>query len=245
MILYQGPSLYNGDEIVVIAQPSWNKKTGTMLGTWILPLDTLPSEAAAYGSDKDESVCGFCRYRATKDGRPCYVRMEWDSDVLWKRLHAGEFEEFPADQWQRKINPLRMAVRLGSYGDPAAVPTDVWVRLTSTADRFTGYTHLWDWENVDVGLKRFCMASVDTPEQRDKANKLGWRTFHVVTNNSVVSAPIEILCPASEEHGRATTCDRCRLCMGTSLGKGVANIYIPAHGPGKHLIQAENFNGVK
>ena len=45
----------------------------------------------------------------------------------------------------------------------------------------------------------------------------------------------EILCPASEEAGRRTTCIECKLCSGNTIS--AKNIFIPAHGTGKNNYQ--------
>lgn len=254
MILYQGPSLYDNAPIVVIAQPSWNRKTGTMLGTWILRSDVEPSQAAADG--RDSSICGDCKYRAQKPvltngvksdwwdiRRACYVRTDWDSDVLYKRLHDNEFKDYspPTDllydeweQWAKKVNPYHLPVRIGSYGDPAVIPIGVWGSLVATADRFTGYTHLYEGKSCSPELKKYCMASVDSLEERERAQAAGWRTFHVSHN----VAKDDIPCPAAKEQGNKTTCDQCRLCMGTTI-QCVKSISICPHGPGKELIPVE------
>ena len=74
------------------------------------------------------------------------------------------------------------------------------------------------------------MASVDTIEEREEAKKAGWRTFRVAekfTGEDIV-LPGEILCPASEEAGKRTTCDKCGLCAG--LSRKAKDIMIPVHG---------------
>lgn len=43
------------------------------------------------------------------------------------------------------------------------------------------------------------------------AKNMGWRTFFV--GDSIGSE--NVTCPASKEAGQKTTCDNCRLCMGT------------------------------
>jgi hypothetical protein len=88
----------------------------------------------------------------------------------------------------------------------------------------TGY----EWA-PDPDLKRYCMASVDTPEERDEAEALGWRTFTVVPEDDAKSAGVgapydenfwrwnDILCPATDPHPkRNATCATCLLCRGTS-----------------------------
>lgn len=262
MIIYRGPSLLDGAPIVVIAQPSWNKKTGHMLGTWIIREDVLPSKAAYNGLDS--AICGDCKYRAQEpkqngfgwvDGsnlakivkRSCYVRTDWDADVLYRRMLDDEFPDWSEQprrgtvewaNWCGRINPYRMPVRIGSYGDPAVVPVHVWRQLVTAAYSFTGYTgytHLWRRDDLVLDeLKEFCMASVDSLEEREEAQAAGWRTFFVGDGHED-----DVLCPASKEAGRKTTCENCVLCMGTA-STSPKSIWIPAHGPGKHLIQVEN-----
>jgi hypothetical protein len=73
-------------------------------------------------------------------------------------------------------------VRLGTYGDPAAVPVDVWRALLRDASGHTGYTH--QWQNPALPnlseLRSLCMASVDTAQEAALATQLGWRYFRVV-----------------------------------------------------------------
>lgn len=258
MLIYDGPSLLDGEPIIVIAVPDYSKKVGTMLLTWIILRDVDPRVAAYDG--RDESICGSCPLRAKNQFDPllgdlspksltavtkraCYVRPHLEPWVVWTKYHDDEYPDMTggwSSTWQKQVNPTRMPVRIGSYGDPAVVPTIVWENLVTTADRFTGYTHLWDSNEVDPELKRYCMASVDSLEEREKAQDKGWRTFLVVPNDfagmAITRAAIDdILCPASNLGGSKTTCDKCRLCMGTEVGCE-KSIWIPAHGPGKEFV---------
>ena len=74
------------------------------------------------------------------------------------------------------------------------------------------------------------MASVDTESERAAATLLGWRTFRVTAQGEAIDA-LEILCPASEEAGKRTQCERCKLCSG--LSRPAKSIAIPSHGAGK------------
>jgi hypothetical protein len=67
-------------------------------------------------------------------------------------------------------------VRGGSYGDPAAVPFHIWQALQHSMQSGTAYTHAW---RAFPELASFCMASVDTAEERIQAKMLGFRTFRV------------------------------------------------------------------
>jgi hypothetical protein len=68
-IIYRGPSLIDGAPIVVIATYSdRNKKTGTMLQTYIIREDVDPREASKTGADI--SICGTCPHRGTATADP-------------------------------------------------------------------------------------------------------------------------------------------------------------------------------
>jgi hypothetical protein len=230
MILYQGPSLLDGAPIVVIATISKqaaraNVKTGNMLQTWILRQDMPPAEAAKAGADA--SVCGSCALRGDGKDRPCYV-------VLWQAPRSVH------DAYTRGIYPTAASpdeiaavgagldVRLGSYGDPAAVPLWVWEALVSRARKRTGYTHQWRGAATDPGLRRLVMASCDKPADREAATAAGWRTFRVRAEEQPL-LPGEITCPASKEAGKRTTCAACGLCGGAETR--AKDIAIIAHGP--------------
>ena len=91
--------------------------------------------------------------------------------------------------------------------------------------KWTGYTHQWT-NPLFQHLKNKCMASCHTPEEVERANKLGFRSFR--TSSSIEDKlPREILCPASKEAGQRTTCMRCKLCNG-SKGEGdkLKNMFI-------------------
>ena len=64
-ILYEGPSTFDGEPIVVIITgyetPTSNRKTGDMLQSWIIKQGDYPSEAIKLGTDN--SVCGTCPLR--------------------------------------------------------------------------------------------------------------------------------------------------------------------------------------
>lgn len=112
-----------------------------------------------------------------------------------------------------------LPVRGGSYGDPAAVPFEVWEALLSKVKNWTMYTH--QWRTCDQRLKKFSMASVDSPEERAEAQALGWRTFMVVPEGAPVMKMLrfsfkDILCPATDYPRRGKVCASCE-------GSGVEN----------------------
>ena len=225
-VIYDGPSMIDGERIVAIVTGltgSRNTKTGKMVQTYIIRPDMSPLEAVRKG--KDVSICGSCIHRGdgTGEGRSCYVTLIHGPRVVYDALSRGVYPSAtPADV--AEIVAGRM-VRLGTYGDPAAVPLAVWQALVSKAAGHTGYTHRF--RDIGPAWSRLVMASADTPKDADDAHALGYRTFRVG------SEPVgrEVLCPASEQAGKKTTCMDCRACMGTA-GKARASIYIPAHGTG-------------
>ena len=105
-------------------------------------------------------------------------------------------------------------IRIGSYGDPAAVPTSVWAKVCSVTDGHAGYTHQWNTRFVEPELKEYCMASADNTKEYEKAKKLGWRSFRVRMSDTEPLLENEFVCPASNEAGNKTSCEKCKACMG-------------------------------
>src|ERR1041384_5136938 len=51
-------------------------------------------------------------------------------------------------------------VRLGAYGDPAAIPFEIWRVLLTTTAGHVAYTH--QWKRCDPRFREISMASVDS-----------------------------------------------------------------------------------
>ena len=221
-LLYEGPSLLDGEPIFVVLtglkKKSRNKKTGDMLQTYILSARTTPTNALTQGFDY--SICGNCPHRYANKGS-CYVNIAYAPYTIYKAYKNGSYKFFTEELL---LNLQGKVLRFGSYGDPAAVPVEVWNRLKPYLSSWTGYTHQWR-ERPD--LKNICMASVDSREEYHEAKTLGWRTFRVLapTEENITD---EIACPASEEAGKLTTCAKCKLCKGTSIK--AKDISIRVHG---------------
>jgi len=252
-IFYRGPSQLDGSPILGIITgletPSTNAKTGDMLQTYILREDLPPPEAVRTGADR--SVCGDCALRGdgiSGLGRACYVQTKWAPLSVWKFVQAGELKEPRAlTGWPPSDLPPRIidrSIRLGTYGDPVAIPLERWEWLLQTAGGWTGYTHQWR-DALAQPYREICMASVDTIAQQDLAIYLGWRTFR--TRGSIAEAVRwnEIVCPASAEWEaagrRKITCQQCQLCRGAS--RPAKSIVIIAHGSraGKYGTQVLPF----
>lgn len=221
VVLYEGLSRFNGEEIVAIATslewPSQNTKTGDMLGIYILLRDIHPGVAVKDG--QDDAVCGTCRHRPSTGG-DCYVETAWGPAAVWRSYQAGRYP-------YGKPAMLRGAlVRIGTYGDPAALPLELWEGIAQEARGHTGYTHFWRDLRPDR-WGRILMASVDTDEEEREAQAEGWRTYRVLTAQE---RPLEgsRACPAPET---GLPCSVCLGCDGTGRGAHRAGFHINKHGP--------------
>lgn len=221
MILYEGPSLIDGAPIVAVMtginKTSKNRKTGAMPQVWIIRADIHPMEALKSGADS--SICGDCIHRPKfigddankKHSRSCYVNM-MPVNNIFKTYSRGGYAAADLDKLAEDLSGVQ--VRIGAYGDPAAVPIEVWDRLLINCNS-TGYTHRW--KDCDTAYAKYCMASCDTPAEVISATAKGYRTFFVQRGEFIKSVgSIKIAhCPASAEMGRVTTCESCMACNGT------------------------------
>lgn len=224
-VIYRGPSALGDGDIVVIAcalERSRNSKTGHMVQTYILRADMHPVEAVKTGAD--DAICGGCKHRGVLGvGRSCYVTLAHGPSHVWRSLQRGVYPD--ADPAAVGLLLAGKAIRLGTYGDPAAAPIEVWQDLIRYAAAWTGYSHAW--QKLGADWREMLMASADTLEEAWAAQDMGWRTFRV----GVGAIYGEVRCPASAEAGKKTTCAECRACMGLA-GKARAPIVIAPHGAG-------------
>jgi hypothetical protein len=231
VVLYDGPSKIDGAPIVAIAcrimDASENGKTGAMVQTFIMRRDIAPHEALKTGDDS--SVCGDCPLRPINKGATrCYVRVYQAPLSVWNAYHRGRYAA-PGVDFDAALLPelfADLAFRLGSYGDPAAIPASVWKTATRRVKNRTGYTHQWR-KRAGAGLKNLCMASADSESDVADAMAKGWRTFRVRKHDAPTLAT-ESICPASKEGGQRTQCDTCGLCKGATIA--ARNIVIADHG---------------
>jgi hypothetical protein len=220
MIVWQSPTI---QLIVSGLNNSTNRKTGNMVQSYILRRDVSPIEALA--TNKDRSICGDCPLRGTtingkRTGRPCYVNVGQGPQSVWKGQSnfAGKEESISGRTF-----------RMGTYGDPAFVPISVWRKLIVKSRGHTGYTHQWRKVTAQP-YREIVMASVESTATKADANARGWRTFRVMRQNETLQ-PDEVLCPASEEAGKRTTCENCQLCSGNAIK--AKNVAIYAHSANK------------
>ena len=157
------------------------------------------------------------------DGRICYVRHDQSVTVVWKAYKRGIYPVLSPSEAADMVAGLM--VRLGTYGDPAALPFNVWDTMLARVKAKAGYTHQWA---RFPEFAKYCMASCETEQGYSAAKALGYRVFRV----RLASEPLlktEVMCPASKEAGNKTFCDACKACGGTSA-KARADIAINVHG---------------
>jgi hypothetical protein len=207
-IIYRGASLLDGKPIVAVAvTSSTNVKTGNMVQTYIL-VDNGISPVINANTLADVSICGDCSHRRGTGGA-CYVNLGQGPRAVADGIVRGIYPENLAIA--ATLSAGRM-VRLGTYGDPAAVPALIWQTLLSNAKGSTGYSHQWKTGKADHVMD-FCMASADNEQDRILALSKGFRTFRVRSSVEALM-PGEFACPASEEAGKRLTCDKCGACDG-------------------------------
>lgn len=226
--IWSGPSLLDGSPIAVVALlGSSNRKTGNMVQTYIIRTDMRPTEAVSTGADA--AICGDCKHRPSTGGA-CYVVVAQGPTVVYKTMIAGKYPTAtPADVGVMVTGRM---VRLGTYGDPAAVPAHVWDDLTAHAIGRTGYTHQWANESLPIehrqAIARLTMASVDNLAEAQQARANGLRYFRIRLATETLQDR-EFVCPASEEGGKRKLCDTCGACNGTTKSTGASPVII-VHG---------------
>ena len=238
-VIYMGPSLIDGAPIMAIAVISKrNRKTGAMLQTYIMRSDIDPRQASAMGLDF--SICGNCPLRGVANPggkqaakRPCYVILGQGPTIVYKSFLKGTYPIISGFDAIAALGEGRM-IRIGTYGDGAAVPAHIWQALLSKAAGHTAYSH-------QSGLSQSAfdpaiyMVSADSEAQARAAWEAGKRTFRVIDTVGDIVKGKEILCPASKEAGAKTTCFSCGLCGGNSVK--AKSIAIPAHGNGATYLK--------
>lgn len=214
-IVYDGPSALDGAPIVgILTMKTRNRKTGDMAQLWILRSDVEPHKAVASG--QDSSICGDCIHRHHTGGA-CYVVPFQAPLAIYRAYKAGSYSN--------TVDLGKFAdhkIRLGAYGDPAALPIETVKPLIAAAAGHTGYTHQWDNEMFNPEWLEYVMASADTVDQARQLQCEKTRYFRVATTADTIER--ETVCLA-ESQGMA--CADCLLCDGGNKGRSVV---IPVHG---------------
>ena len=226
LVIYEGKSMLDkSTEIIAVLtgviSPSKNAKTGDMAQLWIMVKDVNPFTAIQTG--EDNVVCGDCPLR----GKVCYVNTSKAPLKIWEAYQKGRYRTLKEITWAQKYILRMKSVRLGAYGDPAALPQEVIESVIALTSGYTGYTHQWRSDRAQW-LKKYCLASVETIADKKTANKKGWYTFRVggLNEERQVSE-----CPCLNSETTFFTCSTCRRCA----GKTETNVFINVHGA-KHNL---------
>src|SRR5262245_8489233 len=198
VIVYEGPSAFDGSPIAVIltgfATGSTNVKTGRVIQSWILRTDVEPHTALREGLDP--AVCGDCKHRSRASGgsSACYVRVFQAPLGIYRAYHRGSYPRVSITEACVMLAEAGATFRLGAYGDPAAAPIP-WAELAEAAGSHTGYTHAWH-RPEGASLRGLCMASADTLEEARTAAGAGWAYFRVTEAGDRHRERGEARCPA-------------------------------------------------
>ena len=217
--------MLDGAPIVVIATMSTsNVKTGQMVQPWILRADINPVEASQTGDDS--SICGNCVHRHYNKGA-CYVNIGQAPNAVYKGYQRGIYPVFVYDDHAHYF--AHRKIRLGAYGDPAAVPFGVMQSIADLGIGHTGYTHQAEHKGFDGRYFELCQVSADTPRQAAKYQKLGAKTFRVaLAGDALANGELECLADS-----KGLQCIDCMLCDGSTK-----NIAITVHGTLKNRFKS-------
>lgn len=231
-LLFEGDSAIDGAPVMVIAtgivrKGSLNVKLGDVVQLWIIRQDVEP--LASLKDGRDVSVCGDCKFRPQEEQggcRACYVNVGM-AQKIWEAWTRGHYsDQTKPDLWREFFG--NRVLRVGAYGDPVVVPHTLWEEILEPVRGWVGYTHGWLY--APARFKSIVMASVDSPEERERAKRgrWPWRTFRSrFETEPILSGEIE--CPAQPRiykpkikvrirSGRppipSPDCENCRLCNG-------------------------------
>lgn len=197
---------------------SSNRKTGDMIQTYLLDRETLTSEPSVFGAK-----CSACPMV-----NKCYVSRDKMSVRSALARLLGEERTSYAHATLADVLPLLRGrkVRLGTYGDPSALPLADLKAIVNSAQGHTGYTHFW--REIDTEYSAYLMASVEDSSAELLAQGLGYRSFRVITQETterdVSSVAVECL-----NSSVGLTCADCLLCSGTSGRGRKVSIWIDEH----------------
>lgn len=236
-IVFEGPSAIDGAPIAVIltgfGSASTNRKTGGMIQSYVIRTDVPPTDAIRQGLDG--AVCGTCPLRSVASGGSgaCYVNVGHGPLAVFNAYKRGRYDRVSVRFASFTIGESGRPLRIGTYGDPGAVPDAgaFWrglLAFMAPGQGHTGYTHRW--RDTGADLRGICMASVDSAAEGTEAMSYGWATFRVAKLGDRRRLDGEARCPASAEAGKWVTCETCPIkCNGERFPWNVGRV-IQAHG---------------
>ena len=199
-----------------------NRKTGEMLQTYLLDKATLTSEPKVFGTK-----CAECPMVSK-----CYVNQDKMSvRRTLKKLINGEACSYKFSTLEEVLPLLRgQRVRLGTYGDPSALPLHDLKKICEVSQGWTGYTHFW--KEIASNYSLYLMASVEDLSGELLAHSLGYLTFRVLLKEDetleVSSKSIQCLNVENDKTLVSLQCVDCLICSGTK-GRGKKSVYIEEH----------------
>lgn len=244
-IVWVGNSEIPGSEgemlCAAITFGSKNKKTGNMATLWIFPYILVTENLSILDflqNGGDQISCLGCIHSSIGQ-KTCYV---WPSmGKGFSRMVIGLRDRYQSGkpyslnrEEVKAVLALFEIIRLGGYGDPAALPVEFLEFLKSCVNTALGYTHLWNRFSGETRnrLQKILMASVDSKMQGMMAVSQGWRYFRVGAKGELPDKSIEFACPASKEVkekiGKVITCGDCKKCIGNETP--AKNTLIQVHG---------------
>ena len=214
-IIYRGASQIDGLPIVAIA-PIATETQRREKSCKLILFARISHPLDASKSGQDFSICANCVFRGIANSDPkrkqaknrkCYVNLGQGPTIVYKSFNRGVYP-IANDHASRVELGKNRVVRLGTYGDPAAVPSHIWDELLTECESHLAYTHQSGFR-PDI-----TMQSADTLEQAQAHWAKRARTFRVIDSLDDIDPINEILCPASKEAGRRVQCVKCQLCSG-------------------------------
>jgi hypothetical protein len=205
--------------VVLVTWQTANTGTGPMVQSWILRSDVHPTEAIRHGYDSAvcPTSCGLRPATARELGTSarCYAAHGRTAAAL-----PAMFRSLPRyPRITPRVAAMRLTgqrLRIGAYGDPAAVPVSVWSTLLTHTAGHTGYTHAPDRAPL---LKPIVMASCESEAEAERLQAQGWRTYRMrqvdAQGRPEPLLPGELKCPKTHEGGQRTACAWCLGCDGT------------------------------
>lgn len=211
-VLYHGPSVLEPSTTIVaiLTLTSRNRKTGNIPQLWIMRADMEPTHAQSTG--EDTAICGQCIHRSRRGGGQgtCYVVAGRGPLAVYRAWKNGRY---PVALPEDLCRVHGQTVRIGAYGDPAAIPREVLASLDRHAGVMLGYTHQERHARFDPAVLRHAMVSVESESDAYAYRDMGLRTFRVRPPGGR-ALPFETVCPAESTPGMS--CATCRRCDGAS-----------------------------
>jgi hypothetical protein len=165
-------------------------------------------------AETSKAVCGDCPLRPKHVGGngQCYAH----STPLQNGCEAARRAPLVSKGWFPST-----ILRSAGFGDSAALPADVYLRLQGKFASVRGYTQQWRWAEH---LRATHMASVHSAEDALLARSMGWRTFRD-RQPGYPRLSWEVECVSEK-----TTCEHCTLCSG-GMRNSAPSVTILDHGP--------------